>query len=67
METIQRGIEGGDFRETNPMMLALFLAAVGEGMLQYKKLGLLSSMKIEDQEFRKFIADVIGRGIEKGR
>lgn len=67
METIQRGIDGGDFRETNPLLLAMFLAAVGEGMLQYKKIGLLSSMKIEDREFRKFIADVIGRGIEKGR
>jgi AcrR family transcriptional regulator len=64
-EAVRHGIEAGEFREFDPMMLSLFLAAVGEGMLQYKKLGVLSSMEIDDRDFRRFMIGVIGRGIQK--
>ncbi len=64
-DTVKNGIDRGDFREIDPLMLSVFLAAVGEGMLQYKKLGLLASMNIDDRDFRKFMISVIGRGIQK--
>lgn len=63
-EIARQGIKDKNFREFDPMMFSVFLAAVAEGMLQYKKLGLLSAMKIEDGDFRKFMADIIGGGIE---
>ncbi len=62
-EAVSAGIEAGDFRKVDPMMLSLLLASVAEGMLQYKKLGLMAAMKIEDRDFRDFMADVIGGGI----
>lgn len=63
--TAHDGIRTGDYREIDPMMLALFLASVGEGMLQYKKLGLLAAMNVEDRDFRKFTNDIVGRGIKR--
>lgn len=63
-ETIREGIRGGVIREVDPRMLAMLLAAVAEGMLQLKKLGLFSHLKIEDADFRKFMADIIGEGIQ---
>ncbi len=62
-ETVRAGIEAGEFRKVDPMMLSLFLASVAEGMLQYKKLGLMAAMKIEDRDFRDFMTDVVGVGI----
>ncbi|HSV96301.1 MAG TPA: TetR/AcrR family transcriptional regulator [Spirochaetota bacterium] len=62
-ETVRAGIAAGEFRKVDPMMLSLFLASVAEGMLQYKKLGLMAAIKIEDGDFRNFMADVIGGGI----
>lgn len=62
-ETIRQGTRNGAFRDIDPRMLAILLAAVTEGMLQLKKLGMFDHMKITDGEFRKFMAEVIGRGI----
>ncbi|MBN2078322.1 MAG: TetR/AcrR family transcriptional regulator [Spirochaetes bacterium] len=64
-ETICEGTRDGIFREVNPRMLGLLLAAVAEGMLQLKKLGMFDHLKISDKEFRKFMADTMGRGILK--
>jgi hypothetical protein len=63
-DTIREGIRGGVIREVDPRMLAMLLAAVAEGMLQLKKLGLFNHLKIEDADFRKFMADIIGEGIQ---
>ena len=63
--TAELGIEAGRFREIDPAMLSLFLAAIGEGMLQYRKMGLLDSMKVSEEDFRSFMADMIGRGLER--
>ena len=46
-------------------MLPVLLAAVTEGMLQLKKLGVFDYMKISDAEFRKFMGDTMGKGILK--
>jgi len=62
---IKMGIEEGRFRDIDPRMLSVFLAATTEGMLQYKKLGVLDFVNITDSDFRKFMADIIGQGIEK--
>jgi len=62
-ETVRAGIAAGEFRKVDPLMLSLLLASVAEGMLQYKKLGLMAAMKIEDRDFRDFMTDVIGDGI----
>ncbi|HNU90620.1 MAG TPA: TetR/AcrR family transcriptional regulator [Spirochaetota bacterium] len=62
-QAVAAGIEAGEFRPVDPMMLSLFLASVAEGMLQYKKLGLMAAMKIEDADFRAFMIDVISYGI----
>ena len=43
-------------------MLSVLLAAVTEGMLQLKKLGMFDYMKISDADFRKFMGDTIGQG-----
>lgn len=61
--TVDEGIKKKEFRELHPLMLVLFLAALSEGMLQFKKLGILESMKITDREFRKFMADTTWKGI----
>ncbi len=63
VEPIRLGIEKGVFREIDIPMLSIFLAAISEGMLQYKRLGLLDRMGISDTEFRGFMADVVGNGI----
>ena len=62
-ETIRAGIRDGSFREIDPRMLSVLLAAVTEGMLQLKKLGIFDYMKITDENFRRFMGDTIGRGI----
>jgi AcrR family transcriptional regulator len=64
-EPIRMGVDQGVFRDIDPRKLSIFLAAVTEGMLQYKKLGILDFLKISDTDFRTFMADVVGRGIEK--
>ena len=62
-ETIRAGIQDGSFREIDPRRLSVLLAAVTEGMLQLKKLGIFDYMKISDENFRRFMGDTIGRGI----
>ena len=62
-DTIRAGIRDGSFREIDPRMLSVLLAAVTEGMLQLKKLGIFDYMKISDDGFRKFMGDTIGMGI----
>lgn len=62
-ETIRDGIGDGSFRTIDPRMLSVLLAAVAEGMLQLKKLGIFDYMKISDADFRRFMGDTIGRGI----
>jgi AcrR family transcriptional regulator len=64
-ETIRTGVADGSFRDVDPRMLALLLAAVTEGMLQLKKLGVFDYLKISDSEFRKFMGDTMGKGILK--
>jgi AcrR family transcriptional regulator len=64
-ETIRSGVSDGSFRDVDPRMLALLLAAVTEGMLQLKKLGVFEYLKISDAEFRKFMGSTMGRGILK--
>jgi AcrR family transcriptional regulator len=64
-ETIREGCRDGSFRDVDPRMLALLLAAVTEGMLQLKKLGVFEYLKISDAEFRKFMGNTMGRGILK--
>ncbi len=65
-DTIAQGVENGEFRDMDPTMLSLFLASVAEGMLHYKKMGLFDYYGISDKDFRKFMADIIGRGIQSG-
>lgn len=62
-KTIVVGINNKNFRNIDPRLLAIFLAAVTEGMLQLKKLGLFDFLKISDSAFRQFMADTIGQGI----
>lgn len=64
-ETIRDGIRDGSFREIDARMLSVLLAAVAEGMLQLKKLGIFDYMKISDTDFRRFMDDTIGKGILK--
>ena len=62
-ETIRKGILEGVFRETDPRMLAILLAAIAEGMLQLKKMGLFDYLGIDDAAFRRCMAETTGRGI----
>ncbi|TAL30654.1 MAG: TetR/AcrR family transcriptional regulator [Spirochaetes bacterium] len=62
-ETISLGISENRIRAIDPLMLSVFLAAVTEGMLQYKKLGLLDALDITDERFRGFMAEIVDRGI----
>jgi AcrR family transcriptional regulator len=62
-ETIRDGISDGSFRQIDARMLSVLLAAVTEGMLQLKKLGIFDYMEISDANFRRFMGDTIGRGI----
>ena len=64
-DVIKLGIQEGSFRDLDPKMLSLLLAAIAEGMLQYKKMGFFDVMSIKDSDFRNFMADVIGTGIIK--
>lgn len=63
-DTIEQGIENNEIRSLDPTMLSLFLAAIAEGMLQYKKMGLFDFYGISDKDFRKFMSEMIGRGIQ---
>jgi len=63
-EPIRMGIQNKTFREVDPRMLSMLLAAVTEGMMQYKKMGMLDIMNISDTDFRNFMADIIGNGIQ---
>ncbi len=62
-QTIRDGIAQRVFRELDPRMLALLLAAVAEGMLQLKKLGMFEYLNIKDADFRRFMAEITGKGI----
>ena len=64
-DSVKRGMEEKLYRKIDPMMLSIFLAALTEGMLQFKKLGVLDSMKVSDTDFREFMINVIGKGIER--
>jgi AcrR family transcriptional regulator len=64
-ELIKSCIEEGYFRKIDPKLLSFLFAAVGEGMLQYKKLGLMESMEIDYSEFRKFMLETIGSGVRE--
>lgn len=66
-EPIKIGIEQKTFRDVDPRMLSMFLAAVTEGMMQYKKMGMLEIMNISDTDFRNFMADIIGKGIQSDK
>jgi len=59
------GTEQGIFKNVNPLMLSIFLAALTEGIIQYKKLGLFDQLNIDDKDFRTFMTDVVGYGIMK--
>lgn len=63
-ETFTIGVSQGAFRKIDPVLMSLFLASVTEGMIQYKKLGMFEVLGVKDRDFRKFMADVVGRGIE---
>lgn len=62
-EVFKEGIKKGAFRKIDPALLSLFLAAITEGMLQYRKLGFFEVLGINDKDFRRFMADVVGSGI----
>ncbi len=64
-ETIKMSIKEGYYREVDPVMLSLFLAALTEGMLQYKEIGLFDAVGVSDSDFRKFMADIVGEGVQK--
>ena len=63
--SIELCMEEGYFRKLDPKMLSFLFASVAEGMLQYKKLGLMDSMKISDTEFKRFMLEAIGRGVQE--
>ena len=57
------GIGKKVFRNIDAENLALLLASIAEGMLQYKKFGIFDEVKISDNNFRQFMLDIIGNGI----
>ncbi len=64
-DVIEQGISDGVFRKLDPSMLSFFLATVTEGMLQFKQLGMFEHLGINDRDFRYFMANVIGYGIQQ--
>lgn len=66
-ETFSTGVNTGIFRPLDPVLVALFLAAVTEGMIQYKKLGIYNVLNVHDDDFRKCMANIVGSGIEAMR
>ncbi len=66
-DVIVQGEKEGILREISPVMLSLFLASVAEGMLQFKKLGMFEYLDVSDRQYRDFMADVIGYGIQRER
>ncbi len=69
MEMMASAFQEGErkkiFRDIDPLKVSLLLATVAEGMLQYKKLGILDSIDVSDKDFRVFMTEVIGNGILK--
>ncbi len=63
-ELIDVCIDEGYLREVDSKKLSFLFASIAEGMLQYKKLGLMDSMEISDSEFREFMLETIWRGIQ---
>ena len=61
---LRMGMQNGTFRDIDPGMTSLLLAIIAEGLLQYKRIGLLDYLNVRDGEFRRFMADVVGRGIQ---
>lgn len=61
---LRMGMHNGTFRDIDPGMTSLLLAIIAEGLLQYKRIGLLDYLNVKDGEFRRFMADVVGRGIQ---
>ncbi len=59
------GVNQGDFKDLDPKMVAFFLSAVAEGMLQFKKLGVMDAAGITDNKFREFMKIIVGQGIQK--
>lgn len=64
-ETYGSGVSSGDFKDIDPMVLSLFLGSVAEGLLQYKKLGVLEALNVDERSFRTFMSNIIGMGIRK--
>jgi AcrR family transcriptional regulator len=63
-ELIDVCINEGYLRKVDSKKLSFLFASIAEGMLQYKKLGLMDSMEISDSEFREFMRETIWRGIQ---
>jgi AcrR family transcriptional regulator len=63
-ELIDVCIDEGYLRKVDSKKLSFLFASIAEGMLQYKKLGLMDSMEISDSEFREFMIETIWRGIQ---
>ncbi len=61
------GVKRGDFKNLDPRMVAFFLSAVAEGMLQFKKLGVMDAAGISDRNFREFMKVIVGEGIQKNK
>lgn len=61
--TLHEGVEKEIYRDVDPVPMALLLASITEGMLQYKKMGIFEAAGVTDKQFRKFMADIIGSGI----
>ncbi len=61
--TLHEGVEKKIYRNVDPVPMALLLASITEGMLQYKKMGIFDAAGVTDRQFRKFMADIIGSGI----
>ncbi len=59
------GVKKDDFKDLDPKMVAFFLSAVAEGMLQFKKLGVMDAAGISDKNFREFMKIIVGQGIQK--
>lgn len=64
-ETIGLGQERNYYRSVSPVMISMFLASVAEGMLQFKKIGMMESLHITDNEFRRCMDDIVWNGIRR--
>lgn len=64
-DVVEEGIRKNYYRDVDSRMLSVFLAAVAEGMLQYKKTGLLDVLNISDNDFRSFMFETVWKGIKE--